>query len=115
MIRGTPRGIWIIQRVQIRQGRHFRVARLYVTIEDDGVGLVRDNSPPMHYGLVIMRDRAETLGGELTLGNRPGGGTRVSLAFTPQTARLISQHVGADSRPATSVDAIATDRYGNRE
>ncbi|WP_290783897.1 type IV pili methyl-accepting chemotaxis transducer N-terminal domain-containing protein [Halomonas sp.] len=97
----------------------FRVARLYVTIEDDGVGLVRDNSPPMHYGLVIMRDRAETLGGELTLGNRPGGGTRVSLAFTPQTARLISQHVGADSRPATpvdtSVDAIATDRYGNRE
>ncbi|WP_290794833.1 type IV pili methyl-accepting chemotaxis transducer N-terminal domain-containing protein [Halomonas sp.] len=97
----------------------FRVARLYVTIEDDGVGLVRDNSPPMHYGLVIMRDRAETLGGELILGNRPGGGTRVSLAFTPQTARLISQHVGADSRPATpvdtSVDAIATDRYGNRE
>lgn len=97
----------------------FRAARLHVTIEDDGVGLERDNSPPMHYGLVIMRDRAETLGGELALGNRAGGGTRVSLAFTPQTARLISQHVGADSRPATpvdtSVDAIATDRYGNRE
>lgn len=97
----------------------FRAARLHVIIEDDGVGLERDNSPPMHYGLVIMRDRAETLGGELALGNRAGGGTRVSLVFTPQTARLISQHVGADSRPATpvdtSVDAIATDRHGNRE
>ncbi|MCA1770243.1 MAG: type IV pili methyl-accepting chemotaxis transducer N-terminal domain-containing protein [Halomonas sp.] len=97
----------------------FRAARLDVIIEDDGVGLESDSSPPMHYGLVIMRDRAETLGGELSLGNRAGGGTRVALVFTPQTARLISQHVGADSRPATPidtlVDAIATDHHGNRE
>ncbi|WP_404295301.1 type IV pili methyl-accepting chemotaxis transducer N-terminal domain-containing protein [Halomonas sp.] len=97
----------------------FREARLHVIIEDDGVGLESDSSPPMHYGLVIMRDRAETLGGELALGNRTGGGTRVALVFTPQTARLISQHVGADSRPApivdTLVDAIATDPHGNRE
>jgi len=96
----------------------FRAARLHVIIEDDGVGLERDSSPPMHYGLVIMRDRAETLGGELSLGNRAGGGTRVAMVFTPQTARLISQHVGANSRPATpidTIDAIATDRHGNRE
>ncbi|MBB3329643.1 two-component system nitrate/nitrite sensor histidine kinase NarX [Halomonas campaniensis] len=97
----------------------FRAARLHVVVEDDGVGLADDSSPPMHYGLVIMRDRAETLGGRLTLQNRAGGGTRVELVFTPQTARLISQHVGADSRPATSVDprldAIATDRQGHRE
>lgn len=97
----------------------FRAARLHVVVEDDGVGLEDDSSPPMHYGLVIMRDRAETLGGHLTLQNRAGGGTRVELVFTPQTARLISQHVGADSRPATPVDprldAIATDRQGHRE
>ncbi|MGJ7458743.1 type IV pili methyl-accepting chemotaxis transducer N-terminal domain-containing protein [Halomonas sp. RA08-2] len=88
----------------------FRAARLHVIVEDDGVGLADDSSPPMHYGLVIMRDRAETLGGKLTLRNRPGGGTRVELVFTPQTARLISQHVGEASRPA-----IATDHHGNRE
>ncbi|WP_445003645.1 type IV pili methyl-accepting chemotaxis transducer N-terminal domain-containing protein [Halomonas mongoliensis] len=96
----------------------FRSARLHVTIEDDGVGLEDDSSPPMHYGLVIMRDRAETLGGELTLRNREGGGTRVELVFTPQTARLISQHVGKASVPATlvdpGVDAFATDRHGHR-
>lgn len=69
----------------------FEKARLHVTVEDDGVGLANDSSPPMHYGLVIMRDRADTLEGELTLGNRPGGGTRVGLVFTPKTARLITQ------------------------
>ncbi|MGM0637411.1 MAG: type IV pili methyl-accepting chemotaxis transducer N-terminal domain-containing protein [Pseudomonadota bacterium] len=97
----------------------FSEARLHVIIEDDGVGLEEGSSPPMHYGLVIMRDRAETLGGKLALENRAGGGTRVALVFTPQTARLISQHVGADSRPAppvdTAVDAFITDRHGNRE
>ncbi|QJQ97612.1 type IV pili methyl-accepting chemotaxis transducer N-terminal domain-containing protein [Halomonas sp. PGE1] len=97
----------------------FHAARLHVVIEDDGVGLSDDSSPPMHYGLVIMRDRAETLGGELTLSNRAQGGTRVELVFTPQTARLISQHVGAGSIPATPVDpradAIATDHHGNRD
>lgn len=97
----------------------FHAARLHVVIEDDGVGLADDSSPPMHYGLVIMRDRAETLGGRLRLSNRPGGGTRVELVFTPQTARLISQHVGAGSIPATPVDpradAITTDHHGNRD
>jgi two-component system nitrate/nitrite sensor histidine kinase NarX len=73
----------------------FTEARLLLDIEDDGVGLADDTSPPMHYGLVIMRDRAQTLGGELTLRNRAGGGTRVSLAFTPQTARLIARQPGA--------------------
>lgn len=96
----------------------FRAARVHAVIEDDGVGLADDSSPPMHYGLVIMRDRAETLGGRLSLRNREGGGTRVELVFTPQTARLISRHVGEAGVPATPVDprldAIATDHHGNR-
>ncbi|AMD00798.1 histidine kinase [Halomonas chromatireducens] len=69
----------------------FQEARIELRIEDDGVGLANDESPPMHYGLVIMRDRAHTLGGELTLTNRAEGGTRVELTFTPQTARLITR------------------------
>ncbi|MCE9682333.1 histidine kinase [Halomonas alkalisoli] len=69
----------------------FQEARIELRIEDDGVGLANDESPPMHYGLIIMRDRANTLGGELTLTNRAEGGTRVELTFTPQTARLITR------------------------
>jgi two-component system nitrate/nitrite sensor histidine kinase NarX len=69
----------------------FADARLLVRIEDDGIGLVDDNSPPMHYGLVIIRDRATTLNGELSIANRTAGGTGIEILFTPLTARLIQQ------------------------
>ncbi|MDY7116386.1 type IV pili methyl-accepting chemotaxis transducer N-terminal domain-containing protein [Halomonas sp. SSL-5] len=91
----------------------FQAARVRVAIEDDGVGLADDSSPPMHYGLVIMRDRAETLGGRMMLGNRPGGGTRVELTFTPQTARLIHQQASADGI-APAAGAAADPPHGNR-
>ncbi|PMR68084.1 type IV pili methyl-accepting chemotaxis transducer N-terminal domain-containing protein [Halomonas heilongjiangensis] len=102
----------------------FAEARIRVRIEDDGIGLEDDRSPPMHYGLVIMRDRAETLGGELRLRNRPAGGTLVELVFTPQTARLITQQP-ASHVPDTATDPVAGHRsaderialkhHGNRE
>ncbi|SEN58171.1 histidine kinase [Halomonas caseinilytica] len=70
---------------------HFTQSRLSVIIADDGIGLESAASPPMHHGLVIMHDRAETLGGKLQVRRRGGGGTLVTLVFTPQTARLIAQ------------------------
>nr|WP_298411303.1 type IV pili methyl-accepting chemotaxis transducer N-terminal domain-containing protein [uncultured Halomonas sp.] len=84
---------------------HFTNAQLLLQIEDDGIGLEDTNSPAMHYGLVIMRDRAQTLGGELSLGNRTAGGTLVSLRFTPQTARLIARQPSQDARD------VATSNY----
>lgn len=82
----------------------FADAQLLVRIEDDGIGLEDDSSPPMHYGLVIIRDRANTLNGELRIANRPTGGTCVELVFTPLTARLIQQQpnsAAADSHLGT--------------
>jgi signal transduction histidine kinase len=69
-------------------------------IEDDGVGLpalvtarqrsgdgeaAQPSSPPGHYGITGMRERAEALGGRLTITARPGGGTLVeaSLPLSP--------------------------------
>ena len=69
----------------------FRQATLYLDAEDDGIGLGDDQSPPMHYGLVIMRDRARNINADLTFKNRPQGGTGVHLTFTPQTDRLIHE------------------------
>ena len=74
----------------------FANAKLLVRIEDDGIGLEDDSSPPMHYGLVIIRDRATTLNGELSIANRPAGGTSIELVFTPLTARLIQQQPTSD-------------------
>jgi len=75
----------------------FQDARLLLHIEDDGVGLEKGETPPMHYGLIIMRDRAHTLSGELALSNRAAGGTCVEVLFTPQTARLITRQPTTDS------------------
>ncbi|TDR56943.1 two-component system nitrate/nitrite sensor histidine kinase NarX [Halomonas ventosae] len=86
----------------------FQQARLHVMVEDDGIGLPADGSPPMHYGLVIMRDRADTLGGEFEVRNRQAGGTLVELAFSPQTARLIAQ------QPASGPETTAF-QHGHRD
>jgi signal transduction histidine kinase len=48
---------------------------LRVEVSDDGRGLPAD--PPPGMGLRGMRERAESLGGRLTLAARAGGGTRV--------------------------------------
>lgn len=59
--------------------------RVRVRIDDDGVGIDAPASPTHHYGLVIMRDRAASLGGTCTVQARPEGGTRVELQFSPTT------------------------------
>lgn len=69
----------------------FRQARLHLSIEDDGIGLPDDGSPPMHYGLIIMRDRARHIDARLTARNRPQGGTGIYLDMTPQADRLIKE------------------------
>ena len=52
-----------------------------VEIDDDGVGYDTDRQPGPgegHFGVSIMRRRVESAGGTLTIGPRPGGGTRVA-------------------------------------
>ncbi len=53
--------------------------RLQVTVEDDGCGLPRDMEGGEHYGIEIMRERAQRLGGSLDIRSLPRKGTRVRL------------------------------------
>lgn len=59
-------------------------------IEDDGHGMspVSSSQPGEHIGIAIMRERADRLGGSLTIESEAGEGTRVSLLFatTPPSA-----------------------------
>ncbi|MES9972529.1 MAG: ATP-binding protein [Candidatus Thiodiazotropha sp.] len=55
--------------------------RVNVSIEDDGIGINDDGDMMQHYGLPIMKERAEWLGGRLTINEPAGGGTRVELIF----------------------------------
>jgi two-component system, NarL family, nitrate/nitrite sensor histidine kinase NarX len=53
-----------------------------IVVEDDGVGVGDPPADPHnHHGLSIMRERARSLGGELTLGRGANGGTRVAVKF----------------------------------
>jgi len=52
-----------------------------ILIDDDGAGLAPAAGSGSHYGLAIMQDRAHRIGGTLSVGARPGGGTRVKLVF----------------------------------
>jgi signal transduction histidine kinase len=56
---------------------------LQVEIEDDGRGFdlsIINSSNGRHYGLIGMRERAEWLGGRLSLTSSPGKGTQVRLS-----------------------------------
>lgn len=59
--------------------------RVELRIEDDGVGSTAPNregdADAAHYGLHIMRERAQRIGGALAVEARPGGGTRVRLSL----------------------------------
>jgi signal transduction histidine kinase len=69
------------RRVMARVGVDDGALRL--TVEDDGRGIppVRwgDLASEGHFGLLGMRERALLLGGDLRVGPRPEGGTRVTL------------------------------------
>jgi len=52
-----------------------------ITIEDDGIGMPDVNQLEHHYGMAIMRERTQGLGGSLHVGTSELGGTSVKLFF----------------------------------
>lgn len=59
-LRGCPRGVTIL-------------------ISDDGIGFDPDAIPTGHFGLAIMRERAEAIGARLGVKTAKGGGTRIGV------------------------------------
>ena len=63
---------------------HGDVHRYRVVVEDDGVGFSTDNLPAEgsgHFGLSIMRERAETIDADLRIESENCEGTQVILEF----------------------------------
>jgi signal transduction histidine kinase len=57
---------------------------LILTVEDDGIGfdpemLAAEQESGEHLGIMAIRERAELLGGELTIDSVPGMGTRITV------------------------------------
>ncbi|MDQ7842274.1 MAG: HAMP domain-containing protein [Armatimonadota bacterium] len=59
-----------------------RGGAIVVAVEDDGVGIGGKAAPPTAgFGLQTMRERAEAIGGTMTVGVRAGGGTVVEVVL----------------------------------
>lgn len=70
---------------------------LQLLVIDDGRGFSPEDStfaPGGHFGLLDMRERAQSLGCHLQIDSRPGSGTRVCVAFSTQTSSLSTQPAG---------------------
>ncbi|MFP3977418.1 histidine kinase [Marinobacter sp. KMM 10035] len=67
----------------------FESPQVKAKIRDNGKGLPEDGQPVNHYGLIIMQDRARTLGGQVVVQNHESGGVEVILTFVPKSRHLI--------------------------
>lgn len=56
---------------------------IVMSIADDGVGISGTVDQTQHHGLMIMKERAHNLGGELTLSKNEPHGTIVTVKFAP--------------------------------
>ncbi len=70
--------------------------RLWMTLQDDGVGFDPNEVGPGHVGLVGMRQRAERAGGSLRVESAPGRGTSLELS--------LPFHPPAEGAPGARVD-----------
>lgn len=58
----------------------YQEGHLKLNIQDDGTGFdVEKSNDPNRFGLTGMRERAQLIGGELTILSKPGAGTQVQL------------------------------------
>jgi two-component system, NarL family, sensor histidine kinase DegS len=65
---------------------------LTMIIEDDGVGFDPHESAPearQSFGLASMRERVDSLGGQLVIDSRPGAGTRLIVSVTATSGRAV--------------------------
>jgi signal transduction histidine kinase/ligand-binding sensor domain-containing protein len=86
---------------EVRVELHFEDSNLRVRVEDDGIGMQSEvlahGQRLGHWGMPGMRERAESIGGGLSIKRRDNAGTEVELSIPAKTA-----YVDARSQIATN-------------
>lgn len=86
-----------------------RKQEFIVIVEDDGKGFDSKSLPTSgsgHFGLSIMRARADRIGGKITIYAKPGYGTRVTLTWPIQADDNYRQGNLKNERDRTTSSAI---------
>jgi two-component system nitrate/nitrite sensor histidine kinase NarX len=63
---------------------HLGAGGVEMHLHDDGRGFNPSSIPSGHFGLSMMKERAETVGAELKITSDPGQGSTISFAWTEQ-------------------------------
>jgi PAS domain S-box-containing protein len=73
-----------------------------LTIQDDGRGFDPEQTPSGHYGLSMMRERAEGVGAQLSITSQPGQGTQLTIHWVPAspTPEASGSATGTSARSA---------------
>jgi PAS domain S-box-containing protein len=66
---------------QIRLGLYCQPGRVTLGISDNGRGFDSEQVRPGHFGLSIMRERAQAIGAEFSLETEPGEGTEITVIW----------------------------------
>jgi len=66
----------------------FKDSQAILTVRDDGIGFAATDAPKPKggYGLSTMRERAQSIGGQIEIKNPAGGGTAIRV-LVPLTER----------------------------
>jgi signal transduction histidine kinase len=68
-----------------------------LTVWDDGQGFAIDQaSPTGHFGLLDMRERAQSMGSELKIESEPGHGTRIAVEVLVHSDEVIDEELEAN-------------------
>jgi signal transduction histidine kinase len=80
------------QASQVQVTIHFHTRNVRLMIQDNGQGFdvhsVMLAPPARHFGLIGMRERALSVGGQLVVNSMPGGGSEVIVEIPSSSARL---------------------------
>ena len=69
-----------------------------LSVSDDGQGFAADQaSPTGHFGLLDMRERAQSMGSQLKVESKPGRGTRIAVEVPVRSSELIDDELKTNS------------------
>jgi GAF domain-containing protein len=74
---------------------------LELSVLDDGLGFDPTRVPPGHFGVSIMRERAEAIDAQLAIGPREAGGTQVALRWRDPAAQAESDRLSNSTSGAS--------------
>jgi signal transduction histidine kinase len=76
----------------------YEPASVCLTVSDNGTGFTAGQaSPTGHFGILDMRERAQSMGSQLKIESEPGHGTRIAVEVGVNSGQAIDDELKANT------------------